>query len=100
MTARDDGLAARALQNDEFGQVPLWRGSLLPLGRRSYVGAVERSEAAIFPLTIESKAKDQNQKIAAFRSSYRSRAGASSLATETLDLRARDSVVQRLHRLG
>ena len=44
----------------------LWRGSLLPLG----VGAVECNEAAIFPLTIESQAKDQDQKIAAFGSSY------------------------------
>ncbi|OAB51774.1 hypothetical protein APS14_25445 [Pseudomonas thivervalensis] len=33
------------------------------------VGAVERSEAAIFPLPIESRAKDQ--KIAGFASSYR-----------------------------
>ncbi|AXA56547.1 hypothetical protein CEQ51_20540 [Pseudomonas thivervalensis] len=39
---------------------------MLPLG----VGAVECNEAAIFPLTIESQAKDQNQKIAAFGSSY------------------------------
>ncbi len=37
----------------------------------AFVGAVERSEAAIFALTLESQAKDQ--KIAAFGSSYRSR---------------------------
>jgi hypothetical protein len=47
----------------------LWRGSLLPLG--CAVGADECNEAAIFPLTIESRAKDQNQKIAGFASSYR-----------------------------
>jgi len=40
---------------------------LLPLG--SVVGAVECNEAAIFPQTLESQAKDQ--KIAAFGSSYR-----------------------------
>ena len=44
----------------------LWRGSLLPLGS---VGADECNEAAIFPLTLESLAKDQ--KIAGFASSYR-----------------------------
>jgi len=32
MKARDDGLAARRLQDDEFGRYPLWQGSLLPLG--------------------------------------------------------------------
>ena len=37
---------------------------------RSCVGAVECNEAAIFPQTLESQAKDQNQKIAAFGSSY------------------------------
>jgi hypothetical protein len=36
------------------------------------VGAVERSEAAIFALTLESQAKDQ--KIAAFGSSYKGNA--------------------------
>jgi len=36
---------------------------------RGVVGAVERSEAAIFPQTLESQAK--NQKIAGFASSYR-----------------------------
>ena len=30
MTARDDGLAARALQNDEFGQVPLCGEGIYP----------------------------------------------------------------------
>ncbi|MCP1455197.1 hypothetical protein J3D49_002751 [Pseudomonas kilonensis] len=44
----------------------LWRGSLLPLG--CAVGAVERSEAAIFPLALEFQVKDQ--KIAGFASSY------------------------------
>jgi hypothetical protein len=50
-------------------------GNLLEL-RRSGVGAVERSEAAIFSQAIESRAKDQDQdqeqdqKIAAFGSSY------------------------------
>ncbi|WP_339480442.1 MULTISPECIES: hypothetical protein [unclassified Pseudomonas] len=34
------------------------------------VGATERSEAAIFSLAVESRAKDQDQKIAAFGSSY------------------------------
>jgi hypothetical protein len=34
------------------------------------VGAAERSEAAIFALTLEFQAKDQDQKIAGFASSY------------------------------
>jgi hypothetical protein len=51
----------------------LWRGSLLPLGytRRSCVGAAECNEAAIFSQAIESRAKDQDQQIAGFASSYR-----------------------------
>ncbi len=43
------------------------------LYRRSCVGAVECNEAAIFPLPIESRAKDQDQKIAAQSASKRPR---------------------------
>ncbi|OPG71277.1 hypothetical protein B1219_13720 [Pseudomonas ogarae] len=52
---------------------------MLPLG--CAVGAVEQSEAAIFPKPVEYQAKDQDQKIAAFGSSYHGPAEASSLAT-------------------
>jgi len=41
---------------------------LLPLG--CAVGAAERSEAAIFPKPVEYQAKDPDQKIVAFGSSY------------------------------
>ena len=37
---------------------------------RNCVGAVECNEAAILPQTVKSQAKDQDQKIAGFASSY------------------------------
>ena len=52
-------------------------GAVEELSRRC-VGAVECNEAAIFSQTIESQTKDQNQKIAAFGSSYRTQCVAKS----------------------
>ncbi|KQW27101.1 hypothetical protein ASC85_27300 [Pseudomonas sp. Root401] len=55
-----------------ISRMPLWQGGKLAL---DFVGADECNEAAIFPLPFESRAKDQDQKIAGFASSYRIQGG-------------------------
>jgi len=83
MTMRDDGLAARALQNDEFGEnTTLWRGDLSPLDCEAVLS---------FFLCVRYLA-------AAVRGLLRSPTEINPLATNNAS--GQRSVVQRLHRLG